>query len=227
MYDFVQVKCLGVVQVIVIIDKGYCVESLQVDMFGSFGNVLLYDMFVLVMVIICDQFDDCQLCMFSELVWVDVVVGDNYVLVGYYQNLVICGFVLDFVIVYCFNDMIINGEQFILLEDKQWVEIFKGLGGLEVGIVVFGGLVNYVSKCLVDVCIVMLGIDLYGLCYVVVDIGGWLSFSFGVCVNVVYEDMYFYVWYMFGCCSFFLLVVDWKISECVMLDLDSNYQISG
>lgn len=91
---------------------------------------------------------------------------------------------------------------------------------------VLGGIINYIGKCLVEVCIVMFGIDLEGLCYVVVDVGYWIILCFGLCLNVVWDFSNFYVEYVDGCCNFYLLVVDWLIGECGKLEVDVNYQIS-
>ncbi|MGN6381849.1 MAG: TonB-dependent siderophore receptor, partial [Dyella sp.] len=226
-HDPAQAKRLGAVQVTATTDKGYRAESAQVDTFGSFGNAPLHDTPASVTVITRDQIDDRQPRTLSELARADAAVGDNYAPVGYYQNLAIRGFVLDLATAYRLNDMTINGEQLTPLEDKQRVEILKGLGGLEAGIVAPGGLVNYVSKRPADVRSATLGTDSHGSRYAAVDIGGWLSPTFGVRVNAAHEDMHSYVRHTPGRRSFLSLAADWKISERATLELDSNYQTSG
>ncbi len=226
-HDPAQAKRLGAVQVTATTDKGYRAESSQVDTFGSFGNAPLHDTPAAVTVITRDQIDDRQPRTLSELVRVDAAVGDNYAPVGYYQDLAIRGFVLDLATAYRLNDMTINGEQLTPLEDKQRVEILKGLGGLEAGIVAPGGLVNYVSKRPANVRTATLGTDSHGSRYAAVDIGGWLSPTFGVRVNAAHEDMHSYVRHTPGRRSFLSLAADWKINERATLELDSNYQTSG
>lgn len=226
-HDPAQAKRLGAVQVTATTDKGYRAESSQVDTFGSFGNAPLHDTPAAVTVITRDQIDDRQPRTLSELVRVDAAVGDNYAPVGYYQDLAIRGFVLDLATAYRLNDMTINGEQLTPLEDKQRVEILKGLGGLEAGIVAPGGLVNYVSKRPANVRTAALGTDSHGSRYAALDIGGWLSPTFGVRVNAAHEDMHSYVQHTPGRRSFLSLAADWKISERATLELDSNYQTSG
>ncbi|MFK2904853.1 TonB-dependent siderophore receptor [Dyella ginsengisoli] len=226
-HDPAQAKRLGAVQVTATTDKGYRAESSQVDTFGSFGNAPLHDTPAAVTVITRDQIDDRQPRTLSELARADAAVGDNYAPVGYYQDLAIRGFVLDLATAYRLNDMTINGEQLTPLEDKQRVEILKGLGGLEAGIVAPGGLVNYVSKRPANVRTATLGTDSHGSRYAAVDIGGWLSPSFGVRVNAAHEDMHSYVQHTPGRRSFLSLAADWKISERATLELDSNYQTSG
>lgn len=102
------VECLLIELVVVCVQVG----KLKVDILcvNVFGGGLWKDMLVLVNVFECDYFDCCQLCLLFELVSNDVLLGDVYVLVGYYQNVVIRGFVLDVVIGYCFNGLFIVGE---------------------------------------------------------------------------------------------------------------------
>ncbi|MGA0585590.1 TonB-dependent siderophore receptor [Dyella sp. KRB-257] len=226
-HDKTQARRLGAVQVTATTDKGYRAESSQVDTFGSFGAAPLHDTPAAVTVITRDQIDDRQPRTLSELARADAAVGDNYAPVGYYQDLAIRGFVLDLATAYRLNDMTINGEQLTPLEDKQRVEILKGLGGLEAGIVAPGGLVNYVSKRPANVRTATLGTDSHGSRYAAVDIGGWLTPTFGVRVNAAHEDMHSYVRHTPGRRSFFSLAADWKISTRATLELDSNYQTSG
>lgn len=226
-HDPAQATHLGTIKVTAQADKGYRAESAQVDTFGSFGNAPLHDTPAAVTVITRDQIDDRQPRTLSELARADAAVGDNYAPTGYYQDLAIRGFVLDLATGYRLNDMTINGEQLTPLEDKQRVEILKGLGGLEAGIVAPGGLVNYVSKRPADVRSATLGTDSHGSRYAAVDVGGWLSPSFGVRVNAAHEDMHSYVDHAPGRRSFLSLAADWKISERATLELDTDYQTSG
>ena len=225
--DPAQAKRLGTVRVTANTDKGYRADSAQVDTFGSFGNAPLHDTPASVTVITRDLIDDRQPRTLSELACADASVGDNYAPVGYYQDLAIRGFVLDLATAYRMNDMTINGEQLTPLEDKQRVEILKGLGGLEAGIVAPGGLVNYVTKRPADVHTATLGTDSHGSRYAAVDIGGWLSPTFGLRMNAAHEDMHSYVDHTPGRRSFFSLAADWKISDRATLQLDTDYQTSG
>ena len=178
-------------------------------------------------VITRDQIDDRQPRTLSELARSDAALGDNYAPVGYYQDIAIRGFALDLATGYRLNDMSIIGEQLIALEDKQRVEILKGLGGLEAGVVAPGGLVNYVSKRPADVRSATVGTDSHGSRYAAVDIGGWLSPTFGVRVNAAHEDMHSYVDHADGRRNFVSLAADWKISSDATLQLDTDYQTSG
>ncbi|MDE2156480.1 MAG: TonB-dependent siderophore receptor [Xanthomonadaceae bacterium] len=208
-------------------DKGYRADSSQIDTFGSFGSAPLHDTPAAVSVITRDQIDDRQPRTLSELARSDAALGDNYAPVGYYQDIAIRGFVLDLATGYRLNDMTIAGEQLTPLEDKQRVEILKGLGGLEADVVAPGGLINYVSKRPADVRSATVGTDSHGSRYAAVDIGGWLSPSFGVRVNAAHEDMHSYVEHANGRRNFLSLAADWKISPDATLQLDTDYQTSG
>jgi iron complex outermembrane receptor protein len=208
-------------------DHGYRAESSQLDTFGSFGNAPLHDTPAAVTVITRDQLDDRQPRTLSELARSDAALGDNYAPVGYYQDIAIRGFPLDLATGYRLNDLTLSGEQLLPLEDKQRVEILKGLGGLEAGIVAPGGLVNYVSKRPADVRSATIGTDSHGSRYAAVDVGGWLAPSFGVRVNAAHEDMHSYVDHADGRRSFFSLAADWKLAPNAMLQLDTDYQTSG
>ena len=208
-------------------DKGYRAESAQIDTFGSFGNAPLHDTPAAVSVITRDQLDDRQPRTLSELARSDAALGDNYAPVGYYQDIAIRGFALDLATGYRLNDLTITGEQLLPLEDKQRVEILKGLGGLEAGVVAPGGLVNYVSKRPAEVRSATVGTDSHGSRYAAVDVGGWLSPTFGLRVNAAHEGIHSYVDHADGRRNFLAVAADWKINPNATLRLDSNYQTSA
>ncbi len=222
-----QVTPLTAVHVTAVVHHGYLADTAQVDTFGSFGDAPLQGTPAAITVITRDQLDDRQPRTLSELVRADAAVGDNYAPVGYYQDVAIRGFVLDLATAYRMNGMIINGEQLTPLEDKQRVEILKGLGGLQAGIVAPGGIINYVSKRPADVHSATLGTDSHGSRYAAVDVGGWLSPGFGVRVNGAHEDLHSWVDHTNGRRNFIALAADWKISTRATLQLDTNYQTSG
>ncbi|MDW2982194.1 TonB-dependent siderophore receptor [Rhodanobacter sp. KK11] len=225
--DNPQTTQLAPVQVEADSATGYRADNSQIDTFGSFGNAPLRDTPAAITVITRDQIDDRQPRTLSELARSDAALGDNYAPVGYYQDIAIRGFALDLATGYRLNDMTISGEQLAPLEDKQRVEILKGLGGLEAGVVAPGGLVNYVSKRPADVRSATVGTDSHGSRYVAVDVGGWLSPAFGARVNAAHEDMNSDVRHADGRRTFLSLAADWKISSNATLRLDTNYQTSG
>ncbi|HEY1069151.1 TonB-dependent siderophore receptor [Thermomonas sp.] len=173
------------------------------------------------------QLDDRQVRTLSELAREDASLGDNYAPVGYYQNIAIRGFALDAGTGYRGNNLAMTGEQTIALEDKQQVEVLKGLAGLTAGVMEPGGVVNFVSKRPAEVRDLVLGTDSRGSRYVAVDVGGWLSPTFGLRANVAWEDMQSHVRHADGRRNFYALAADWKIAPGTTLELDSNYQTSA
>jgi iron complex outermembrane receptor protein len=208
-------------------ERGYKADDSQLDTFGSFGNAPLHDTPAAITVITRDQIDDRQPHTLSELARSDAALGDSYAPVGYYQDVAIRGFALDLATGYKLNDMSLVGEQPIALEDKQRVEILKGLGGLEAGVVAPGGLINYVSKRPAEVRSATVGTDSHGSRYAAVDVGGWLSPTFGLRVNAAHDGIRSYVDHADGQRNFLALAADWKISPDAVLMLDSNYQASS
>jgi len=204
--------------------KGYQADNSQIDTFGSFGNAPLQDTPAAITVITRDQIDDRQPHTLSELARGDAALGDSYAPVGYYQDVAIRGFALDLATGYRLNEMTVAGEQPIALEDKERVEILKGLGGLEAGVVAPGGLVNYVSKRAANVRSATVGTDSKGSRYVAVDVGAWLSPTFGLRVNAAHDGVHSYVDHADGRRNFLSLAADWKISPNATLQLDGNYQ---
>jgi iron complex outermembrane receptor protein len=149
----------------------------------SYGNASLHDTPASVTVVSRQQIDDRQIRTLSELAREDAALGDNYAPVGYYQDIAIRGYPLDLATGLRHNNLTIAGEQPVALEDKQQVQILKGLAGLEAGVMEPGGVVNYVSKRPDNVRNATLGVDSHGSRYGALDVGGWLTPAFGVRLN--------------------------------------------
>src|SRR5690349_22289776 len=112
----------------------------------AYGNASLHDTPAAVTQVTRKQIDDRQIRSLSELAREDASLGDNYAPVGYYQDIAIRGYPLDLATGLRFNNLTIAGEQPVALEDKQRVEVLKGLAGLQAGVVEPGGVVNFVNK---------------------------------------------------------------------------------
>ena len=82
----------------------------------------------------------------SDVVKNDASVGEDYAPVGYYGDYEIRGFPIDLATGLQINGMTIAGEQDVPLENKQRVEIIKGIAGLESGVASAGGVINYATK---------------------------------------------------------------------------------
>ncbi len=82
----------------------------------------------------------------SDVVKNDASVSEDYAPVGYYGDFQIRGFPLDLATGLQINGMTIAGEQDVPLENKERVEIVKGIAGIESGVTAASGLINYVTK---------------------------------------------------------------------------------
>ena len=76
----------------------------------------------------------------------DSSLGDGYAAIGYYPNFVARGFALDLGSSYLINGHTIRGEQNVALENKEQVEILKGISAIQSGMSTPGGVINYVTK---------------------------------------------------------------------------------
>ena len=193
----------------------------------SYGNASLHDTPAAITVVSRKQLDDRQIRTLSELAREDASMGDNYAPLGYYQNTSIRGYPLDLATGFRGNNLTITGEQRVALEDRDHVEVLKGLAGLQAGVMEPGGVVNYVSKRTADVREVTLGVDSHGSRYGALDLGSWLTPTFGLRFNTAWEDTQSYVHHADGRRNFYALAADWRISDKATLELDSNYQTSS
>jgi len=169
---------------------------------------------------------DQQARLLSEVLRNDASVGQSYAPVGYYENFVVRGFSLNSASSYKINGRTITGEQNVGLENKQQVELLKGLSGLESGVSEPGGLVNYVTKRPTDVRSVTVSTDDRGSGYLATDVGGFFGSEqqFGLRANLAHDDIHSYVEHTNGQRDFASLAFDWNISPNALLQLDAEYQ---
>jgi iron complex outermembrane receptor protein len=193
---------------------------------AGFDNVPLLDTPASVAVITEARLKDQQARLLSEVLKNDASVGDSYAPVGYYENFVIRGFALNPASSYKINGRTITGEQNVALENKQQVEVLKGLAGLQSGVSEPGGLVNYVSKRPENVRSVTVSTNEQGERYLATDVGGWLGTEqqVGVRINLAHEDIRSYVEHADGKRDFASLALDWNISPSALLQLNAEYQ---
>ncbi|SFH95758.1 iron complex outermembrane recepter protein [Collimonas sp. OK307] len=193
---------------------------------GTFGDAPLLDTPASISVITRSQLDDQQSRLLSEVVRNDAAVGDNYAPVGYYENFTIRGFALDLASSYQINGMSIAGEQNVALENKESVEILKGLAGLQSGMAAPGGLINYVTKRPAAVRSVTLETDSRGSRYLAADIGTLFGEQkqFGIRINAAHESLHSYVNDADGERNFASLAADWVITPQARLQFDAEYQ---
>jgi iron complex outermembrane recepter protein len=82
----------------------------------------------------------------SDLTRLDPAVNDAYNAVGYWDSLTLRGFVIDNRFNYRRDGLPINAETSVPLDNKQRIEVLKGVTGMQAGTSAPGGIVNFVVK---------------------------------------------------------------------------------
>jgi iron complex outermembrane receptor protein len=133
----------------------------------------------------------------TDVVKNDASVGEDYAPVGYYGDFEIRGFPIDLATGLAINGMTIAGEQDVPLENKESVEIVKGIAGVESGVASAGGLIDFVTKepnarqhPSID-----MATDHRGTSYGALDVGHVFQGSLqpGIRLNLAGEDIHTYV----------------------------------
>ncbi|MGA3264713.1 MAG: TonB-dependent siderophore receptor, partial [Terracidiphilus sp.] len=162
----------------------------------------------------------------SDVVKNDASIGEDYAPVGYYGNYEIRGFPIDLATGLEINGMTIAGEQDVPLENKERVELLKGIAGVESGVASAGGLIGYVTKRPATVEAVDLAADHRGTAYGAVDLGRLFGSrkQVGARLNLAGERIASYVNDADGWRSMGAGAADWKMSEKAILKGDFEYQ---
>ncbi|WP_296255682.1 MULTISPECIES: TonB-dependent siderophore receptor [unclassified Pseudomonas] len=193
---------------------------------GGFNETPLRDTPASISVFSAQMLKDQQARLLSDVLRNDASVGDSYAPVGYYENFVVRGFSLNAANSYRINGRSVTGEQNVALENKEQVELLKGLSGLQSGVSEPAGVVNYKTKRPEDVRSVTVSTNEHGERYIATDVGGWFGSEkqFGLRANVAHEDIRSYVEHADGQRDFASLAFDWNINDQSTLQLDVEYQ---
>ena len=173
------------------------------------------------------QMQDLSIRSTTEAVRYDASVSDAYNAVGYAEQFSIRGFALDNNYSYRKDGFAIPGDTQIPLENKERIEILKGLAGLTAGIASPGGIVNYVTKRPTDRLLRSATVEVSerGTLYGTADIGGrFEDRRFGYRINAAAADLHSYVRGANGDRQFVSGAFDWQITPDALLQLDMDYQ---
>jgi iron complex outermembrane receptor protein len=173
-----------------------------------------------------DLLNDQVSRLLSDVVKNDASVGDDYVPVGYYGVYEIRGFPIDLATGLQVNGMTVAGEQDVPLENKERVEILKGIAGLESGVANASGLIDYVTKRPAAIKALDLATDHRGSAYGAADVG-WLLGSHkqvGARFNLAGERIASYMNDTNGWRAVGAGAADWKLSPGAILKGDFEYQ---
>lgn len=205
---------------------GYVAKRAMIGGPGGTEEVELKDVPASINVLTKDLLDDRQVKLISEAARTDASIGDYYATLGYYENLSIRGFPLDLATSFRMNGMALTGEQNFAFENKDRVEILKGVSAMQVGASSPGGLINFVTKRPKDVMSATVGTGERGTAYAAVDYGTFLNQekSLGIRINAAHEDIRPYVKGAEGKRDFASLALDAKISNKTLVQFDLEYQ---
>lgn len=162
----------------------------------------------------------------TDVIKNDSSLGDGYAAIGYYPNFVARGFALDLGSSYLINGYTIRGEQNVALENKEQVEILKGISAIQSGMSTPGGVVNYVTKRPADVKNITVDANSEGGYTLATDVGGFVNDSFGYRINLAHESIHPNVDHANGKREFGSVALDWKINERskLLFDIEAQHQ---
>ncbi len=162
----------------------------------------------------------------SDVVKNDASVGEDYAPVGYYGDFQIRGFPIDLATGLQINGMTIAGEQDVPLENKERVEILKGISGIESGVTSGGGVIGFATKRPALVKAMDLATDHRGSAFGDADFGQFFGKEkqVGGRLNLAGERIQSYVNGADGWRAMGAGAADWKISPKAILKGDFEYQ---
>ncbi|MDN7608587.1 TonB-dependent siderophore receptor [Burkholderia multivorans] len=205
--------------------RGHTYRAREASVAG-FDDAPLLDTPASVNVVTRAQLDDQQAKRLSDVVRNDASVVNDYAPVGYYEGFAIRGFPVDLASAIRIDGLTVSGEQNVPLENKERVEILKGLAGIDSGVVAPGGVINFVTKRSANVASVTAGVDSRGSTSAAVDVGRRFGpdNQFGFRVNAAKENMHSYIDGTNGRRTFGSIAADWDISPRASLQLNAEFQ---
>ncbi|TFW18491.1 TonB-dependent siderophore receptor [Duganella callida] len=194
---------------------------------AGFADTPLLETPASVSVLSAQQMLDLQIRSVTDAAKFDASLSDAYNAVGYAEQFSIRGFKLDNESSYRKDGMSITGDTQIPLENKERLEVLKGLSGLQAGVSAPGGIVNFVTKRPTDTPLrtVVLETRERGTLYGAVDLGGRFEDTrFGYRINAAAERLRSYIDGADGNRRFISAAFDWRISPQALLQIDGDYQ---
>ncbi|HZV67770.1 MAG TPA: TonB-dependent siderophore receptor, partial [Telluria sp.] len=194
---------------------------------GGFADAPLVQTPASISVISQQQMQDLGIRLTSDAMKYDASVSDSYNAVGYAEQFSIRGFNLDNEASYRKDGFAIPADTQIPLENKERIEILKGLAGLQAGVAAPGGIVNYVTKRPTSAPLRSATVEVSerGTLYGAIDLGGrFEDRRFGYRINAADEKIRSYVKGADGNRQFVSGAFDWQITPDALLQLDFDTQ---
>lgn len=194
---------------------------------GGFSERPLIETPASISVITQQQMQDRSIRSTTAAVETDASVNDAYNAVGYAEQFSIRGFTLENETSFRKDGLSFSGASSVPLENKERVEILKGLSGLQAGVATPGGIISYVTKRPTDAPLrtITTEISERGTAYGAVDLGGLSDDKrFGYRINAATETINSYVKGADGNRNFVSGAFDWHLTDRALLQLDIDYQ---
>ena len=170
---------------------------------------------------------DLRIRQTSDAMKFDASVNDAYNAVGYAEQFSIRGFALDNSSSYRKDGFAIPGDASIPLENKERIEILKGIAGFQAGFATPGGILNYVTKRPTNTAVRSVTVEASerGTLYGTADLGGMSADKqFGYRINAAGERLRSYIKGANGERQFVSGAFDWHLTPQALLQFDLDYQ---
>ncbi|HEY5802024.1 MAG TPA: TonB-dependent receptor plug domain-containing protein, partial [Burkholderiaceae bacterium] len=194
---------------------------------GGFNELPLVDTPASVSVLTREQMQDLRIRTTTDAARFDASINDSYNAVGYAEQFSIRGYALDNAYGYRKDGLSIPADAAIPLENKERIEVLKGLAGLQAGQSAPGGIVNYVVKrpTALPLRSATVEVSERGTVYGAIDVGGRSDDArFGYRFNASAERLRSVVRGADGKRHFVGAAFDWRLSDRALLELDADYQ---
>lgn len=194
---------------------------------GGFIDTPLLDAPFSVTVFSQSQLQDLRIRQTTDAMKFDASVNDAYNAVGYAEQFSIRGFALDNSSSYRKDGFAIPGDAAIPLENKERIEVLKGIAGFQAGFATPGGILNYITKRPTSAPLHSMVLELSerGTLYGAVDLGGASQDGqFGYRINAAAERLRSYIKGANGERQFGSVAFDWHLTPDALLQLDADYQ---
>ncbi|MBC3874516.1 TonB-dependent siderophore receptor [Undibacterium flavidum] len=194
---------------------------------GGFIETALQDTPLSITVFSANQLQDLRIRQTTDAMKFDASVNEAYNAIGYAEQFSIRGFALDNASSYRKDGFAIPGDASIPLENKERLEILKGISGLQAGFTTPGGILNYVTKRPSNTAVrtITLEASERGTLYGAVDLGGKSDDKqFGYRINAAGEKLRSYVKGADGERQFVSAAFDWQISPQALFQIDLDHQ---
>lgn len=194
---------------------------------GGFAEMPIIDTPASVSAFGREQMQNLSIRSATEALAYDASVGDAYNAVGYAEQFSVRGFMLNNNSGYRKDGIAIPADTQIPLENKERLELLKGVAGMQAGLAAPGGILNFVTKRPTDTDLRSVTVEARerGTLYGAVDLGGRFEDKrFGYRVNAAAERLRSYVEGADGERQFVSGAFDWQITADALLQLDMDFQ---